>query len=49
MKQTKQSTLIAVVAASFALPEFAQIPASVSTLGEQRLNTVSIIDDRTES
>src|SRR5678815_2107698 len=46
MKQTKQSTLIALVAASFALPAFAQIPPSVTTPDkvETRIGTLDFKD-----
>jgi len=46
MKPTKQSTLIALVAASFALPAFAQIPASVTTPDkvETRIGTLEFKD-----
>jgi hypothetical protein len=46
MKQTKQSTLIALVATSLALPAFAQIPASVTTPDkvETRIGTLDFKD-----
>src|SRR5678815_3281543 len=46
MKQTKQSILIALIAACFALPAFAEIPASVSTPDkvETRIGTLDFKD-----
>ena len=46
MKQTKQSTLIALVATSLALPAFAEIPPSVTTPDkvETRIGTLDFKD-----